>query len=52
MRHFGFRCPLPLFACAKARAIFNAPSQASVPLLQKNARSKPEILVSLCASSA
>src|SRR6266536_1216609 len=46
------RLPLGLFMRAEARASFNAPSQASVPLLQKKARSSPEIWVSRRASSA
>ena len=47
----------PCDRCCSERAhapapSFSAPSQASVPLLQKNARSNPEIFVSRFASSA
>ena len=48
----GLVAVLDWFICAKARASLSAPSQASVPLLQKKARSSPEISVSSRASSA
>src|ERR1051325_991278 len=50
IRHLAL-WPLELLARANARASFNAPSQASVPLLQKKALSSPETLISFLASS-
>src|SRR5882757_6865682 len=50
----GFAEPLvpALLDWPYARAIFSAPSQASVPLLQKKARSRPEAWVRTLASCA